>query len=277
MAPLLGPVWTPDGQPLPVAAFGGSGVHPERHRQRTRVVVDDYGNAVCYQRRCSKCRRWLPLNFDHFAANSSGRSLGLQSSCSRCGAAGKWLALRHDADRVRARNREGYRRRMQDAEYRARLLERTKRNTERARDRDPEAFRELQAQRSREYRIKLNKDSQRYARQRETQRINYRLRRERDEGVPLGEIRAFASVIRAKETGGMMMAAQPLAEAIDSYARLRHLSIGEVCDLVDIDPRQLLAWRVGDIEHIQFNVADRALTNLGLLWFDVWPDEEKAA
>lgn len=80
--PFLGSVWTADG-PLLVRALGRTS--PMVHRRATRLVVDDYGNAVAYQRRCPDCMEWLPLSFDYFNPRGDGReTLAMQWRCKAC-------------------------------------------------------------------------------------------------------------------------------------------------------------------------------------------------
>lgn len=82
--PFLGPVFTAGGPLLVEALVGRKGTHPEAHRRATRLVVDDYGNAVCYERRCGSCMRWMPLDFAWFAPRRDHIGRGMQGRCREC-------------------------------------------------------------------------------------------------------------------------------------------------------------------------------------------------
>lgn len=46
-----------------------------------------------------------------------------------------------------------------------------------------------------------------------------------------------------------------------------------VCARAGVSDKSYYDWRCGKRTQVQFNIADRALTNLGLLWHDVWTPE----
>lgn len=67
--------------------------------------------------------------------------------------------------------------------------------------------------------------------------------------------------------------AAPLHEALMRLVTgtLADDPVMQVCARAGIDDRQLRAWAPGGShQEVQFDIADRILTRLGLLWFDVW-------
>lgn len=101
--PFLGPVFTADGPLLVEALVGRKGTFPEVHRRATRLVVDDYGDAVCYERRCGSCMRWLPLDFAWFAPRRDHIGRGMQGRCRECVRVGNGLRYRDKDYACRAR------------------------------------------------------------------------------------------------------------------------------------------------------------------------------
>lgn len=66
-------------------------------------------------------------------------------------------------------------------------------------------------------------------------------------------------------------AAQKIADGRKDSVRLT------VCGRVGVSERTLYAWEHGERVNVQFDVADRIITGLGLLWFDVYGDDPVAA
>lgn len=76
------------------------------------------------------------------------------------------------------------------------------------------------------------------------------------------------------------VAAKPLAEMLlvaVRYAARNGLDDGEsrdaICARAGVGPRQLLAWETGEIGRARFDVADRVLTCMEWLWWDVYDPE----
>jgi hypothetical protein len=65
----------------------------------------------------------------------------------------------------------------------------------------------------------------------------------------------------------------PLAEAVDR-ARVSwgFSSMEDLCERLQVAPRTVMRWRNGDLPTVGFDLADRVLTRLDLLWFDVWEE-----
>lgn len=71
---------------------------------------------------------------------------------------------------------------------------------------------------------------------------------------------------------GPELPARPLAAVID-----RIVADGaeeDVCGLLGINARSLRRWRSGERRVVRLEIADRVLTEAGLLWFDVWDPAE---
>lgn len=43
-----------------------------------------------------------------------------------------------------------------------------------------------------------------------------------------------------------------------------------VCNMCNIDPRRLYAWKSGETKRVELDHADKVLIGLGLLWWEVW-------
>lgn len=66
--------------------------------------------------------------------------------------------------------------------------------------------------------------------------------------------------------------ARPLADALMRIAARSDLA--SVCERADIPERILMRWRRGEGSGVvEFDHADRVLTRLGLLWWDVWNED----
>lgn len=273
MPAFLGPAYDRDGAPLLVAALTTRGVSSEAHRRRTRLVVDDYGNAVMHQRRCVACKGWRPLTLDVFAARNSDKTLGMHGSCVQCTKAYKAMERKYNGDRVRERNRQGYHRRMADPEYKARVLAEAKAAKAARRDRDPEAFYARENARAAEYRRRLADDPERLARLRETSRMGYRLRRERM-GDSLDNIRSLPVKRKATDRASGHLPVAPLVVAVDKFIATNEVYEKAMPEMVGVHQRQINTWR-GEYSHVQFAVAQRVLTKIDMFWWEVWtPDVE---
>ena len=214
-------------------------------------------------RRCSACREVKDLHADFYVQNRRQPERVLSRwrySCKRCDV---------------ARCTEINRRKLQTPEGKAkrRLWQ------DRWRRRNPERYREMQ----RAHAARVKADPERHAKRLEADRLAYKLRRERQDGVDVTKLVTFSKVAMPRDKI-RMLPALPLARKIDLLVRKDELALGTngstegaVCAQLGIDPRQLFAWRKGEIELVQFDVADRVLTNAGWLPFDVWDDEVLAS
>lgn len=282
MAPFIGPARDAAGDLLLVGALAGRGYPLARHKQRTRMVVDDFGNAVMYQRRCPDCLRWLPLSFDHFAPRNDDLAQGMDGRCLVCCRVNGALRRERDPERARRLARERYRHKAAaDPEWARARNRRSREAAERRRALDPEGWRkQRQAGQKRRW-ARVKADPERHAALMEKQRMDARLRRERREGITLNEIRRR----RAKRTvpdRAVTMPALQLALAIDGAAAREAGPVDEnnhggrlaaVCLRCELNERTVWAWRTGERPRVELAVADRVLVALELLWWDIWNEE----
>lgn len=127
--------------------------------------------------------------------------------------------------------------------------------------RDDDAYREQARERSRASKLRMNQDPVWKARSLETQRMQYRLRAQR-EGR---EVRAIRSAHDAKS----WLPGRPLVAAIDRRALSSDLAA--VCELTGKTERQIYRWRTGET-NVSLVDADDVLTALDLLWWEVWSE-----
>jgi hypothetical protein len=246
------------------------------HKAATKIVVDDYGNAVGYTRRCPSCLTTLPLQNEFYGTDPSNNiSLPFQRVCRSCQAASRTRARATRPEKHRARARELYHWRMQnDPRFKAaRKLQEQQRLAK-----DPGAVDRRRAQR-RAWAAKRALDGKRRVADREGDRIDNVLRRIR-QGKPQGGRRLNPM---ANEVAGYV-AAPPLAAAIEAEVVRRRphwVATGDNEDSVrkdlvaeiGITSRTLYAWKNGERHLARFDVADRVVVTLDLLWFDVYdPD-----
>lgn len=201
-------------------------------------------------RRCSGCREVKPLATAFGWLNRAHTQR--QWICRQC---------------VSKRQTERRRARVKDPELAEAIRARERFYKRRWKARNPE--RHLAGVRRRIERRKL--DPEQTARRQEADRMRYRLRAERNGTDPAEMKRARGATMTVE--GEMMptLPALPLAEAIGRALRRRPDSTVEtVCGEIGIPARTYTAWRAGERQSVQFDVADRVLTRLGLLWFDAY-------
>lgn len=286
MAPFLGPVFTPDGPLLVESLDGRKGVPRDRRKRATRVVVDDFGNAVAYERRCPDCLLWLPLDFAHYHPRHDLKAQGMQSRCTACVLPKQRARRRQDPERERELARAGYARRMADPVLRERRRAAEAAYKARRMAEDPEGERARRRELQRQARERRKKNPAAMRRYRETARMDARLRaeragrtmrssekvRERDEvaagrmpflpAKPLGDVleARIQKALAGREYGGVEGSTQPTRET--------------VCQGYGATIRDLLDWKSGRREGVRFDTAERVMIALDLLWFDIWPPEE---
>jgi len=245
----LGPVMSPTT--LLVAELGERWPKA-REKQRTRLVIDDYGNAVMFTRRCCLCRRWKPLTFEHFAARGNTAALGMQAKCRACSliAVGQWYW--RDPEVSRAKKNELYRSLMSRSEESRRL--RRERNTANARKRraeDPEGFQRRRRAARNKYIQKMQANPVTAEELRERNRMAYRLRRERETGVHIDNIRNIAP---RRVTKGGVLPALPLGRVAQAAVeRLRLTDEAAFPEAVGCHARQINAWLSGGIIAVHFD------------------------
>lgn len=62
----------------------------------------------------------------------------------------------------------------------------------------------------------------------------------------------------------------PLVAALNAAAERHWNAEVGVCAEARIDPRILRSWRKGEYDFVTFRVADRVLTGMGWLYWEVW-------
>lgn len=121
----------------------------------------------------------------------------------------------------------------------------------------------------RRYRERLRKDPVRHAASLEIARINYRLKAERE---GRGAIRAIASVRGADDLPRVPV--QPLLAVLSDIADDGEDSWTDLSESIGVSDRSMRRWKTGEVTDVSFDTADRILTALGLLWFDVWNEAD---
>lgn len=248
---MLAPPAAPPAEPELVEALAGRGWKAERHLQATRLVIDDFGNAVAVERRCPGCRRWIAL-----------RAKGY---CSPCG----WFKNRkwaRDNSERRNRTAAALRRKLiaGDPEFVER--ERSRHRVARAarRERDPERERALGQARNARYLKKLRQDPERAQRRLENLRIDNGLRR-MARGLPVGNgYRRVDGTPDARR----YVAATPLAAVVAEECE--RTDVGLLAELLGVSTRLLYAWRTGERRAAWWDTADKVLVGLGLNWWEVY-------
>lgn len=238
----------------------------ERHERR-RVATMVNGDIV--ERRCPDCREVKRLDAEHFYRDTKRtKQTGREEFMRVC----KGCQRRRVSERRR-------RRMVEDPDgFRA-----DRRKWQRAwADRNPDKIRAYE----RAYRERVKADPRRRRAALEAQRMQYRLRRERREGISLDEVRAGRVRDVGRDVGGDLPLA-PLAAAViawideqrpadfDWSARDHsHLTDTVFAERLGISPRRLYEWRHGNAQEVRLNVADGCLVVMDKLWWEVWPPEE---
>lgn len=97
-----------------------------------------------------------------------------------------------------------------------------------------------------------------------------RARRARQRLLRQGQDAAQAAGTRRDCDKFGALPAEPLSRAVYAEAGGDSDALAAICHRAGIHERQLYAWAHGEIERVQFDTADRVITRLGLLWFDVY-------
>lgn len=126
----------------------------------------------------------------------------------------------------------------------------------------------------RAWRAELQADPDRHRRRKEDNRINYRLRREVETGIPVDQLRSLSNGISAPRSGDPYVPTAPLLELLDETAERD--SGGEmeiILERIGMHARTIFRWRTGEQEMVHMTVADQVLTRLDKLWWEVFtPD-----
>jgi hypothetical protein len=217
--------------------------------KRKTFIDPETGRKVRVCRDCG-VEQDYELNFSVGARNEQGEVTNRAYECKPCAA---------------KRKLELQARRKQDPEWSARHRVAKNRLQRNWRKRNPDKARDAR----RRYKNGVFADSQRHARWLETRRISYALRAERA-GKPV--VRHISSAIRVRESLPELPA-KPLADLLLKMAESRD-SIDQLAEELGFTPRSLFAWKTGERQRVQLDVADQILTNAGLMWWEVWPEEE---
>lgn len=245
------------GEPSTRRSAVCEGCWREERRERAaaaeerRATWEEGGRLV---RRCWSCREVRPFPEEFYAARASGER---DHRCKQCAReqAQRWVEeVRTDPARL--------------AEFRERRAEQMRQ----WRARNPDRVYALNVA----YHARLAQDPERYAARLEANRMDYRLRRERA-GYHVPPVKESSPSLREPS-----LPAAPLATALVSYLRRNaplNPETGEplanpVLEGMGIEPRTFYAWRVGERASVRFAVVDRALTAMGLNWWDVWDPAE---
>lgn len=226
---------------------GPKGYPAQIHLRATRLVIDDFGDAVGYQYRCHMCRGWFSCS--HLETHSGSTTL-----CTRCSSTKKAMQRRKNRVAMNEKRRA----------YWARV-----------RQEDPERYARWRAngEQARQLRIKSNPQHERakvrnYMRaRRELERIDAMLEAER-QGVPLPDLTALPSGSRSF---GTELPVAPLVEGVLAPL-IAQYGAKETAAWLDLDERQVFRWTDGESRYIRESMADHVLTRTGRLWWDVWPD-----
>lgn len=204
-------------------------------------------------RHCKRCDRTLPLTSAHFAWADRAHTT-LQWWCRTC------------AGNERA---EAHRRKMaSDPEYAERWRARERANKAQQRAKFPERVREAQAR----YVRRVKADPHRAAEARAADRRQYAARAARRgrEITPRGP--RLPAPGRGRQSG--LLPVGPLLRAVEHALAATDRTQRELCIDLGIDPRKFRGWQTGEFPNVSVEVADRVITRLGRLWFDVFDEDE---
>lgn len=222
----------------------------KREARRKRRATRKRGGVT--ERRCSGCHEWKP-EADGFYT-SSYLADGTAVPDRRCKTCRIRASIEYDRrmrlDPERATEHKS-KRAAASRGYRARNLERSRRW-------------------QREYWERLKADPERHARYLEGQRIAYRLRRELATGKHVDELATARTrgPVPTSTIGGCLPV-EPLMREVKVWLRATGGAEHRVLGALGIDVRTWRRWKAGGAG-VQFDTADRVLTGLGLLPWDVW-------
>lgn len=253
----------PPRRRLVAALAGRKGFPTQRHLQASRLVVDDFGDAVAYDYRCSRCMRWGAAE-DRYC-----RSCKLFANSRRYWSAPEAARERQRAAQAERNAMPGYRERereQRNAARRARMA------------RDPEGERTRERLRTQRNRARRRKDPERYRAELEDARMNSVLRR-MALGLPTGSGKGR----RMDGTGSRLardkgVSSVPLAAVVAREAMALHEETltGErmIADRSGLSPKVLYNFRTGRSARALWDTADRVLAALDCFWWEVFDPED---
>lgn len=244
---------------LQLAALG-KGTPREHHRRSTRLVIDDYGDAVGVQYRCVYCWRWSMRE--------------RRGQCAECKRTHEWLKRRRNPEAMRARAR-AYRtaKIAGDPEWARREYERSEASRKRRRELDPDRERELARVRGRRYVERLRQDPAGYERRKQMTRIDNVVRRI-DGGKRTGTAKRRVNGLGSDSVRRYVPTA-PLVAAIRSAAPRFGGEKGVARAAgPGVSERLLYSWRVGQRARATWDTADAVLLALDLGWWEVFDPED---
>ncbi len=112
-------------------------------------------------------------------------------------------------------------------------------------------------------------DPKRHAALLEGRRITYRVKREREGFVPK-PVKRGQRVNRPSPR----LPGKPLAVLIDKLASENELSLASQCAALGVSDRAVRHWSEGESSAVNFTTADKVLTAVGLLPWDVWDEKQ---
>jgi hypothetical protein len=262
------------------------------HHAASAWVVDDFGDRLRV-RRCGDCRTWLPEGEEHFAPrkrHATGHVIRYDGWCRPC--RNRSVRERQAAKSAAERSAEYAARWARDKQNAEHLESKRKRNRaaqRRWRAAHPQRARAVHAQ----WLERVKQDPARLRALRESQRIGHRERMARQGR----EVRTVRAVTDERTDGGRKVDAQEfpklpaaallawIEERVRIEDRGRRVGLdvperssrgrdtgakGYVCTWLGVDERRVTAWRNGEAERVDFDLADRILTRGGVCWWDVW-------
>lgn len=248
------------GTTLPlVEALNPKGRAKEIHRQATRLVVDDFGNAVGVLWRCWGCCRW----------RSEERCRGLCSTCRPWH--GRMHRQRAGEELLERKRRQRQERLAADELARVRERELHRQANQARMERDPEGERAKVRVRNARYRERVRADPVRYQEYLEKARIDNGLRRMR-QGLSVGNGHRRTTVPRREYV--------PVAPAVALIVR-QTVCNGEpledaerqLSERAGVTPRLLYAWRSGERRGARAESVERVMLALDVLWWEVFDPE----
>jgi hypothetical protein len=228
-----------------------------------RVTWEQDGVVV---RRCTDCRIPKELVSNFYVSSRKGGSVSYHRECVPC-------SIAKGTERRRIRKKT-------DGVYGAHLAELARESRKRPGRRAAEA-----AVRKR-YRAKVLADPVVHARMLETNRINYRLRREREGLSVRSSSRKKQPAKKVTEVATKLPAA-PLAIFVDARVERerecdRLLGIDDcnggqlqrVCDDLGVNVRMWRRWRSGEQQNVKISVAEGILLRADVSFAEVWPPDD---
>lgn len=234
-----------------VAALSPIGRRPEIQHHATRLVIDDFGDAVAYEFRCSSCMRWHSWK--------RGWCLDCTNACGR-----RLRAADPEHARLIAREARLARFTLYP-DAREQEAARKRRVALAARERDPEGARARSREGARLHRERVQSDPIRHKAKVENMRIDNVLRRI-DAGIRQGGRKVNGTgTLWARQ----YVSSAPLALALLSSGR----RLADVAADAGVSERLFLSWRTGERRNATWTAADAVLVAIDRFWWEVFDPE----